>query len=99
VDVYCPIVLNNQIVGQSNPSIQYQNYDLMREMARVYMRGKALRPETQPKEVVIWNGYAGLPPFRSTESNVMNLVFYSGCKCYTGLLLEPRRGEYRQHIL
>lgn len=91
-DLYCPIVHNNQFIGQSDPLIRYQNYDLLREMVRMYMGGYALGPETRPKEVMDWNECVGLRPYRSCAWNVMNLVYYTACESSTSPSLKPRGG-------
>lgn len=84
-DIYCPVVHNNVFLGQSNPLIKYQSYDLVHQLVHLYMQSEALTSETVPKEVMDWNGCVGLgwAPFAGSPSvrNPFNLVYYAACKC------------------
>ena len=84
-DIYCPVVQNNVFLGHSNPLIKYQSYDLVHQLVHLYMQNEALTNETEPKEVMDWNGCVGLgwAPFEGSPSvrNPFNLVYYVACKC------------------
>ena len=84
-DIYCPFVQNNVFIGQSNPLVKYQNYDLVHQLVHLYLQGEALTSKTEPKEVLDWNGCVGLgwAPFEGSPSvrNPFNLVYYVACKC------------------
>ena len=83
-DIYCPIVQNNVFLGQSDPLVKYQNYDLIHQLVHLYLQGEALTSETIPKEVTDWNGCVGLGwvPLEGSPSvrNPFNLVYYVACK-------------------
>ena len=83
VDIYCPLVVDNAFVGQSNPLVQYQSYDLVHQLAHLYQNG-GLTNWTQPKEVTDWNSCVGLgwaPSERGPSArNPFNLVYYAACK-------------------
>lgn len=59
-DVYCPVVQNNVFLGQSDPLVKYQNYDLVHQLAHLYLQNQGLTSQTDPKEVIDWNGCVGL---------------------------------------
>lgn len=79
-DIYCPVVHNNVFLGQSDPLVRYQSYDLVHQLAHLYLQGAGLTDRTVPKEVLDWNGCVGLrwaavgggPSGR----NPFNLVYY-----------------------
>ena len=57
----------------------------MHQLVHLYMQNEALTSETEPKEVMDWNGCVGLgwAPFEGSPSvrNPFNLVYYAACKC------------------
>lgn len=89
-DIYCPVVLNNVFVGQSDPLVRYQNYNLVYELAHLYLQRAGLTVETVPKEVMDWNDCVGLgwAPIEGGLSvkNPFNLVYYVACefRCVEG---------------
>ena len=83
-DIYCPVVLKNMFVGQSDPLVKYQSYDLVHQLAHLYLQDGGLTDQTEPKEVVDWNSCVGLG-WASVEGelsvrNPFNLVYYVACK-------------------
>ena len=84
-DIYCPLVRNNVFLGQSSPLVNYQSYDLVHQLAHLYLQREGLNDETVPKEVMDWNGCVGLgwAPSEGGPSvrNPFNLVYYVACKC------------------
>ena len=86
-DIYCPIVRNNVFLGQSNPLVRYQNYELVHQLVHLYLQGDGLTSETEPKEVMSWNGCVGLgwAPLLGSPSvrNPFSLVYYVACKRLT----------------
>ena len=93
-DIYCPVVSNNVFVGQSNPLVKYQSYDLVHQLAHLYLQGGGLTGETQPKEVMDWNSCVGLgwTPSQGGPSvrNPFNLVYYAACEYSLGNARVPR---------
>ena len=83
-DIYCPLVQHNVFVGQSDPLVKYQIYDLVYQLAHLYMQDTGLTDETVPKEVTDWNACVGLgwSPYQANPSvrNPFNLVYYVACK-------------------
>lgn len=59
-DIYCPIVRNNAFLGQSDPLVKYQSYELVHQLAHLYLQNGGLTSETVPKEVTDWNSCVGL---------------------------------------
>lgn len=88
LDIYCPLVRNNVFVGQSNPLVKYQSYDLVHQLAHLYLQDRGLTNETVPKEVMDWNSCVGLgwAPFEGSPSvrNPFNFVYYIACECLLG---------------
>lgn len=84
-DIYCPVVQNNAFLGQSDPLVRYQSYDLVHQLAHLYLQDGGLTSETEPKEVMDWNGCVALgwTPIEGGPSvrNPFNLVYYAACKC------------------
>ena len=84
-DIYCPLVKNNIFVGQSDPLVKYQSYDLVHQMAHLYLQNGGLTSRTTPKEVTDWNSCVGLgwTPSEGSPSvkNPFNLVYFVACKC------------------
>ena len=84
-DIYCPLVKNNVFVGQSDPLVKYQRYDLVHQMAHLYLQNGGLTSQTIPKEVTDWNSCVGLgwmPSERSPSvKNPFNLVYFVACGC------------------
>lgn len=80
-DIYCPVVQNNVFLGQSDPLVRYQSYDLVHQLAHLYLQDGGLTSETEPKEVSDWNGCVGLgwTPIEGGPSvrNPFNLVYYA----------------------
>lgn len=85
LDVYCPVVQNNVFLGQSDPLVKYQNYDLVHQLAHVYLQKEGLTGQTEPREVMDWNSCVGLgwTPLEGGPSvkNPFNLVYYVACEC------------------
>ena len=83
-DIYCPLVQNNVFVGQSDPLVKYQSYELVHQLAHLYLQDAGLTSETEPKEVTDWNSCVGLgwTPFDGGVSvkNPFNLVYYAACE-------------------
>ena len=83
-DIYCPSVQNNVFLGQSDPLVKYQSYDLVHQLVHLYLQSDALTSETEPKEVLDWNGCVALGWASSEGSlsvrNAFNLVYYVACK-------------------
>lgn len=83
-DVYCPVVQKNVFVGQSDPLVKYQNYDLIHQLAHLYLQDGGLTNQTEPKEVTDWNSCVGLgwTPFEGGPSvkNPFNLIYYVACE-------------------
>ncbi|KAM0802698.1 hypothetical protein BDR22DRAFT_819789 [Usnea florida] len=79
-DIYCPLVKNNVFVGQSDPLVKYQRYDLVHQMAHLYLRNGGLTSQTTPKEVTDWNSCVGLGWTLSegcpSVKNPFNLVYF-----------------------
>ena len=69
-DVYCPVVRDNVFVGQSDPLVRYQNYDLVHQLAHLYLQKGGLTGETVPKEVMDWNSCVGLGWFVFPQTNI-----------------------------
>lgn len=83
-NIYCPVVQQNVFLGQSDPLVKYQNYDLVHQLAHLYLQDASLTSETQPKEVKDWNSCVGLgwAPFEGGPCvrNPFNLVYYAACE-------------------
>ena len=75
---------HNVFVGKSSPLVGYQNYDLVRQIVKLYLQGAGLGSATDPREVEDWNECIGLgdegQPLSLSERNAMNLVYYAACK-------------------
>lgn len=75
---------DNVFLGQSDPLVRYQNYDLVHQLAHLYLQDGGLTSQTQPKEVMDWNGCVNLgwAPFEGGPSarNPFNLVYYAACE-------------------
>lgn len=87
-DIYCPVVQNNVFLGRSDPLVKYQNYDLVHQLAHLYLQDGGLTGQTEPKEVMDWNSCVGLgwTPVEGGLSvkNPFNSVYYAACKCSSG---------------
>ena len=98
-DVYCPVVRENVFLGQSDPLVRYQSYDLVHQLAHLYLQGRGLTGETVPKEVTDWNGCVALgwAPYEGTPSvkNPFNLVYYAACECLFVLV----HGDYGELMI
>lgn len=86
-DIYCPIVQNNVFLGQSDPLVKYQSYELVHQLAHLYLQDVGLTSKTEPKEVMDWNSCVGLgwAPLEGGPSvrNPFNLVYYIACKWFS----------------
>ena len=82
--IYCPIVQKNLFVGQPNPLVQYQGYDLLHQLFHLYLQDASLTPSTSPPETQNWNACVGLPfvPLLSSPSsrNPYNFIYYIACE-------------------
>ena len=85
-DIYCPVVQNNVFLGQSDPMVKYQSYELVHQLAHLYLQDVGLTSETEPKEVMDWNSCVGLgwTPLEGGASvrNPRNLVYYVACRWF-----------------
>ena len=84
-NIYCPVVQENVFLGQSDPLVKYQSYDLVHQLAHLYLQRESLTSETEPKEVMDWNscvalGWAPLDGGPSVK-NPFNLIYYAACEC------------------
>lgn len=77
-DIYCPVVQHNMFPGVSDPLVKYQCYDLVYQLAHLYLESAGLTNETVPKEALDWNGCVALGS--GSGRNAFNLVYYTACK-------------------
>lgn len=81
-DIYCPVVQHNVFPGVSDPLVKYQCYDLVYQLAHLYLQSAGLTNETVPKEALDWNGCVALGS--GSGRNPFNLVYYAACECPLG---------------
>ncbi len=81
-DIYCPLVRDNVFVGQSDPLVNYQSYDLVHQLAHLYLQGDGLTSQTVPREVTDWNSCVGMG--WASVRNPFNLVYYIACEFRLG---------------
>ena len=96
-NIYCPAVQNNVFLGQSDPLIKYQSYDLMHQLVGVYLQRSALTSQTVPKAVADWNGCVGLGG--ESIRNPANFVYYVACKCHLDGMRSYQSANWRQSSL
>lgn len=99
-DVYCPVVQNNVFLGQSDPLVKYQSYELVHQLAHLYLQDGGLTGQTDPKEVMDWNGCVGLgwTPLEGGISvrNPFNLVYYAACEWSSQEMRRRERADSKQ---
>lgn len=81
-DIYCPVVQDNVFPGVSDPLVKYQCYDLVYQLAHLYLQHAGLTNETVPKEAQDWNSCVALGG--GSGRNAFNLVYYTACKLAPG---------------
>ncbi len=83
VDKECPIVFDNRFYGKINDFINYQCYDIVRQLVYVYLQDQALDATTIPRGELDWNACIRSrivdPNGAVSLRDPMNYVYYAAC--------------------